>query len=91
MTGGGEMTTAEFFIFVSPFVGTILLVFAIRAVSQIVQARARIAAEDKYRSLAEKSLAAQTGNETALAAIRADLSKVSASLAAVETILKQVD
>jgi hypothetical protein len=87
MSGGGEMSTAQFFIFLSPFIGTILLVFGMKYFSALFQARARIANDAMYQQLAQKALAAQSD----LNAIRAELGKVSASLAAIERILQQVE
>jgi len=62
-----------------------------RMFSALFQARARIENDAMYRALAGKAVAAQSENQAALSAIRADLSKAVASLAAVEKILEQVD
>jgi hypothetical protein len=87
MSSGGDMTTGQFFIFLSPFVGTILLVFGMKYLSAVFQARARIANDAMYRALAEKAVAAQSD----LYAIRAELSRVAGSLAAIEKVLQQVE
>ena len=87
MSSGGDMSTGQFFIFISPFVGTILLVFGMKYFSAVWQARARIANDAMYRALAEKAVAAQSD----LHAIRAELSNVTASLAAIEKVLQQVE
>ncbi|HJT43646.1 MAG TPA: hypothetical protein VJ750_09110 [Rhizomicrobium sp.] len=91
MNEGGDMTTAQFLTVVAPFVVTILLVFGMRYGSAVLQARARLAEESRYRALAEKATAAQAESEAALQAIRSDLSRVAASLASLERILKQVE
>jgi 5-bromo-4-chloroindolyl phosphate hydrolysis protein len=81
------LKVAAFFIFLSPFVGTILLVFAMKYFSALWQARARIAQDHAYRDLAEKAVAAQSD----LSAIRSELSQVRSSLATIEKTLKQVE
>ena len=83
----GEMSTGQFFIFLSPFIGTILLVFGMKYFSAIWQSRARIAQDLAYRDLAEKAVAAQSD----LSAIRSELTTVRTSLAAIEKTLKQVE
>lgn len=69
---------------------TILIVFGMRYWSAAVQSRAAKSGEEAYRALAEKAVAAQQDNATALSAIRADVAKLSGSLSTVEDILKQV-
>lgn len=91
MATGGEMTTAQYLIFMSPLVGTVLVVFGMKYFSAIFQARARLANDALYQALAEKAIAVQTDNQATLAAIRADLGRVGTSLATVERILQQVD
>lgn len=91
MAGGGQMTSVDFLIFVSPFVVTVLVVFGMKYFSAISQARARLANDGLYRTLAEQAVAAQAENQTALAAIRADLARFGSSLATVEKILQQVE
>jgi hypothetical protein len=53
-------------------------------------ARARLANDEAYRALAEKAATGLTQNQAALGAIQAELTNLSASLAAIEKILKQV-
>jgi len=91
MVTGREMTTAEYLIFVSPLVVTILVVFGMKYFSALFQARARMANDALYRTLAEKAVAAQSENQAALAAIRSDLTCFASSLATVEKILQQVE
>ena len=59
MATGGEMTTTEYLIFVSPLVVTIVVVFGMKYFSALFQARSRIANDALYRALAEKAVAAQ--------------------------------
>jgi hypothetical protein len=91
MATGGEMTTTEYLIFVSPLVVTILVVFGMKYFSALFQARAHLANDALYRALAEKAVAAQAENQAALAAIRSDLTRFASSLASVEKILQQVE
>jgi hypothetical protein len=86
-----EMSTSVYLLTIGLFVGTALLIFGMKYFSAAFQARARIAADAAYRALAEKAVAAEAGNQAALAAMQAELIKVAASLAAVEKILKQVE
>jgi len=69
---------------------TVLIVFGMKYWSAAVQSHAAKVGEEAYRELAEKAVAAQRDNATALSAIQADVAKLSGSLAKVENILKQV-
>jgi hypothetical protein len=91
MATGGEMTTAQYLIFMSPVVGTILVVFGMKYFSAIFQARARMANDALFQALAEKAVMVQSENQATLAAIRVDLARFGTSLATVERILQQVD
>ena len=70
--------------------GTVLLVFGMRYVSAIQQAKARLANDDVYRRIAETAAAAQSETATALSAIQAAISEMKGRLSAVETILREV-
>jgi hypothetical protein len=85
------MSTAEYLIFVAPFVVTVLVVFGMKYFSALFQARARMANDALYRALAEKAVAAQSENQAVLTAIRSDLTRFASSLASVEKILQQVE
>jgi hypothetical protein len=87
MSSGNEMSTAQYLLFVSPFVVTILVVFGMKYFSALFQARARIADAAQYRALAEKTV----GMESELSAIRTELAKAATGLATVEKILRQVE
>ncbi len=70
--------------------GTILLVFGMRYLSAAQQARARLANDQAYRSIAEKAAETQAQTTTALSSIETILAEVRSSLAAVELVLKAV-
>ncbi|HEX5258211.1 MAG TPA: hypothetical protein VFW35_05455 [Sphingomicrobium sp.] len=69
---------------------TILIVFGMKYWSEAVHSRASKFGEEAYRALSEKAVAAQQDNVAVLSAIRADVAKLSGTLATVENILKQV-
>lgn len=71
--------------------GTILLVFGMRYFSAVRQGKARIENDDAYRHIAEKAVAAQSENATALSSIQASLADLRTRLIAVEKILKEVE
>lgn len=69
----------------------LVLVFGMKYISAIFQARARVSSDKQYRALAEKTAAAQAESQGTLSAMQADLSRIASSLAAVEKILQQVE
>lgn len=71
--------------------GTILIVFGMKYLSGIWQARAKVLSEAAYRTLAENAAASQSQIAPSLAAIRAELGEVRSSLAAIEKVLKAVE
>jgi len=71
--------------------GTILLVFGMRYLAAVQQAKARLANDDAYRQVAQKAVAAQSENATALSSIQAALADVRTRLSAIEKILKEVE
>ena len=71
--------------------GTVAAIFAMKYFSSAYAARAKIANDKSWSELAEKAVAVQTENQSALSTIRDELANLSASLAAVEKILKQVE
>ena len=70
---------------------TILLVFGMRYLSAVMQARARLASDEAYRQLAEKTAASQAAAATALASIDATLAELKTRVASVEKVLKEVE
>ena len=91
MSTGGQMSIAQYLIFVGPFFIMVLVVFGMKYFSALFQARARMANDALYRALAEKAVAAQSENQAVLTAIRSDLTRFASSLASVEKILQQVE
>jgi hypothetical protein len=87
----GEMSTAQYLIDIAPIIATILIVFGMKYISAIFQARARMANDKLFQTLTERAVTAQTENQAALAAIQADLTRFGTSLATVEKILQQVE
>lgn len=85
------MSTSIYLLTISLPLGVILLIFGMKYFATAFAARARIAGDAAWRTLAEKAVAAQSENQAALSALQAELAKVAASLAAVEKILKQVE
>lgn len=69
----------------------LVLISAMKYISAIFQARARLWSEKQYRTLAEQAVAVQSESQVALAALQTNLSKVASSLAEIEKILKQVE
>ncbi len=70
---------------------TVLIIFAMRYASAVLQARARLANDDAYRQLAQKAAAAEDHNAAALTAIQASLEDVRQRFGAIETLLKTVE
>jgi hypothetical protein len=85
------MSAPIYLVSLSLFTGVIMLVFAMKYISAACAARARLAGDAAYRTLAEKAVAAQSESRAALTLIEAELARLTASLATVEKILKQVE
>jgi predicted negative regulator of RcsB-dependent stress response len=71
--------------------GTILLVFGMRAFSAVQQAKVRNASDAAYRQIAEKAVASASENTTALASIQTSLADVRTRLTTIEKVLKEVE
>jgi len=84
------MSEFVFFATIGSILGTVLLIFGMKYFSAARQAQSRLLAEDAYRKLAEKAVAAQSENTGVLAALQADVGAIKLRLAAVEQILKEV-
>jgi len=69
----------------------IVLVFCVKYIAAAFQASAQKSDDRHFRILAEKVAAVQSETQATMAGIRADLSKIASSLAAVEKILQQVE
>jgi hypothetical protein len=83
---GFDLTDVTYALFLA-----LVLVFAMRYISAIFQARARLSSDKQYRALAEKAVATQSESQVTLSAVQADLARIASSLAAVEKILQQVE
>lgn len=86
-----QMSTGIYLATIGVVFGTILIVFAMKYISAAATARARIAGDDAYKALAERTLALQAESAAALAAIQADVARLSTSVTSVEAILRQVE
>lgn len=69
----------------------VVVIFGMRYRAQVLQARARLANDEAYRTLADQAAASQAATTAALASIAAALSELRTGVAGVEKILKQVD
>jgi hypothetical protein len=85
------MPELAYFLTIGLLFGTILLVFAMRSLSAIQQAKARLSREEDYRVLAQKAVASESDKATALSSIASTLAEVSTRLSAIEKILKEVE
>jgi hypothetical protein len=85
------MTTILYLLTLVLPLATVLIVFAMRYFAIVQQAKARLANDDAYRQLAQSASAAQSQTATSLAAMEASLTDVRTRMAAVETILKEVE
>ncbi len=69
----------------------VMVIFAMRYALQAFQARTRMAADDQYKALAERTAAAQAETAASLAVVKAQLADIAASLALVQKVLQQVE
>jgi hypothetical protein len=68
-----------------------VLIFFMKYVAAIVQARARRATDDAYREIAAKAADAQAQSSAALLSLGTTLAEIQSRLVMVEKILKDVD
>ncbi|MGZ8289956.1 MAG: hypothetical protein ACXW2U_14420 [Telluria sp.] len=85
------MAEHVYFITMSLFFGTILLIFGMKYFSAVQQARARLANDEAYRQIASQAVAAQAETAATLAAINLTLVDVKTRLATVEKVLREVE
>jgi hypothetical protein len=71
--------------------GTPLIIFGLKYWSAAYQADAKARADEAYRALAQKAMAAQSETAASLTAMKSELAAMGARLSAVETILKAVE
>lgn len=84
------MSEPIYLVTIFAFLGTVVVLGALKYLSNLAQARARVAETDAYRILAERAVAANQQQSDAIAALQADLAAVRASLSGIEKILKDV-
>lgn len=84
------MSTPLYLLSIGLPLAAVVLVFGMRYVSVIVQAKSRLANDDAYRRIAETAASAETATATTLTAIQATLADAAARLTAIEKILKDV-
>lgn len=70
---------------------TIMLIFGMKYLASVQQAKARIASDEAYRLLAEKAAASQADTASSLAALKATLAEVRQRVAVIENVLKEVE
>lgn len=68
-----------------------VLVFFMKYVSAVLQARVRLAQDEAYREIATKAAVAQTETAAALSSFGTTLAEIKSRLAGVEKILKDVE
>jgi hypothetical protein len=68
-----------------------VLVFCMKYVSAVLQARVRLGQDEAYREIAAQAAAAQAETVVALSSFGTTLAEIRSQLAAVSTILKQVE
>ena len=68
-----------------------VLIFFMKYVSDVLQARVRLGQDEAYRELASKAAADQAATVSALSALGATLERMQAQLAGVERVLKEVE
>jgi hypothetical protein len=69
----------------------IMIIFAMRYALKAFQARLNAAHGGQYQALAERAAADQAATSATLATMKVQLAQITASLATVEKVLKQVD
>lgn len=84
------MSEPVYLISIGAFCLTILLVFGMRYLSVIAQAKYRHVNDEAYRHLSQQALDAQAQTAATLKALQATLAEVNGRLVAVEHVLKEV-
>lgn len=85
------MSEPVYFVTLGLVLGTILVVFGMRYAAAYSQARARLADEATHRDLAAGAVAGQAETAVAISAVHSTLVDVEKRLAAIETVLKEVE
>ena len=82
------MSETVYLLTIGLLLAAILLVCGMKYLSAAFGARARAANDEVYRALAARAIAVQTESQASLSAMQGELARVSASLAAVEKLLR---
>jgi hypothetical protein len=69
----------------------VVLVFFMKYVSAVLQARVRLGQDEAYRQIATSAAAAQAETSAALSAVGKSLAEIQSRIASVEKILKDVE
>ena len=80
----------NFFILSILVLATIVVVFGMKYMSGARQARLRLASDDTFRSIAERTTAVQSAMADSLATAKAELAEVRARLVSIEKMLRDV-
>jgi hypothetical protein len=67
-----------------------VLIFFVKYVSAVMQAKVRLAQDEAYRDIAAKAVAAQADTAAALKAMNASLNDIQSRVTALEKILREV-
>jgi hypothetical protein len=70
--------------------GTLLIIFSMKYVTAILQARVRLEDDAAYRQIAARAMQLEAATATSLASIEAALAETRLRLTAIEKILKEV-
>ena len=84
------MSEPIYLVTIFAFLGTVVILGALRYLSNLARSRAQVAQTDAYRILAERAVAANQQQADAITALQADLAAVRSSLSGIEKILKEV-
>ena len=68
-----------------------VIIFSMKYVAAILQARVRLAQDEAYREIATKATTAQTGTAAALSSLVTTVSEVQSRLTGLEKILREVE
>ena len=68
-----------------------VIIFSMKYVAAILQARVRLAQDEAYREIATKATTAQAGTAAALSSLVTTVSEVQSRLTGLEKILREVE
>jgi hypothetical protein len=85
------MSEHVYFLTIGMFLGTVLIVFAMRYYSVVQQARARLMHEDSYRTIAAQAVENHAATAAAVSSIQTSLADIAARIVTIERVLKEVD